>query len=241
VKSFILDLKKDRIFVAIFRAVAAVLILFGILAGLNISGSETNYTGLLFYTYQSNILAMLFLLVLAVRTVVDIIKNGRVGPVSYFERFSAFTALSIFITMFIFWPLLAPLGLIDLWTFDNLMLHLFAPLLMIADYLLFTKCGKLKKNDAFLFMIGPLFYYIQATILGFSGVSYGVFNDVEYFFPYFFMDYYTIGWWVAAFVPSMFVALWAMGHGLFVLDRKRGRQKEEVITVAEEDELVVKL
>jgi hypothetical protein len=171
------------------------------------SAGMSQGTILLYYTTQSNILVAAYFAAVLVKTVLDLKKRGKIGSSSYFEKFAAVTLTAIMLTLIVFWFMLAPAsGLMGmgeesgmnfgsfLLSFPNLSVHLITPLLMLADYALFTKRGKLVKKDIFLCALPPIIYYIQATILGFSGIVYRVAKDgTATHFPYYFIDYDMIG------------------------------------------------
>ena len=214
---------KDRKFALIFRAIAALFSLLGILATSGIFKGTFSFGAYLFYTTQSNILICGLFVYFLVKTILDYRKNGRYGFSSYAPRLHMYFTVAIIITFLVFWTMLAPtlsFGSSYLLTFDNLSVHTITPLLAVADYILFTKSGHLKKRDIFICMIIPVIYFIQATILGFSGVEYYVLDEVTYYFPYFFIDYYNTGALVAVYVVVILAFFMLLAFGMYMLDRK---------------------
>jgi hypothetical protein len=228
------ELRQNRLFALCFRSAAFLLSLAGLLSLLSLDISRTG-SMLLYYTNQSNILVIAFFGVLVYKTAVDLKNKGKTGDSSYFERLSAAIMIAISVTMLVFWVLLVPASFsmmdaasessFSFFSFANLQLHLFTPLLMIADYILFTKRGKLQKYDPFLFTLIPIAYFIQATILGFSGVIYRadpVNGDAR--FPYFFIDYDQSGGMVAVYVLVIAAFFIGVSYGILYLDKKYAKK-----------------
>jgi hypothetical protein len=228
---------KNRVFALSFRIVAFIVCLFGILASLGIFQGQFNETYLLYYTYQSNILVLGFFAVLIYKTTVDLQKKGRIGDNGYFPRISAGILLAIMLTMIVYWLLLAPAavssyGWENTFSFNNLCVHLITPLLVLFDYILFSKKGKLKKNDPLLFCIVPIVYFIQAMILGFSGVIYDITEAGEIIhFPYFFMDYYELGLWIIPYILGISLFYLGLGKILLYIDHKRKSESGRESTI----------
>ncbi|MDR2266453.1 MAG: hypothetical protein LBE09_02550 [Christensenellaceae bacterium] len=224
-----IDIRNNRLIALIFRAASVVLCLAGLLDITGAFGGTFSPNMLLFYTNQSNILVLVMFIMLLVKTVQDVAKNGINGSASYFERLSAIVMLAISVTMLVFWLMLAPTiggsvmgGANYLWTFSNLQLHLITPLLMIVDFFVFAKPGKYKKADIHFFACVPLAYLVQATILGFSGVVYMVRDGQNIYFPYFFMDYYNTKGWVALYLVILVIFFLGLATAFYFLDKKRG-------------------
>ncbi|MDR2091035.1 MAG: Pr6Pr family membrane protein [Clostridiales bacterium] len=224
------QIAKNRIFSLVFRAAAFALCLAGLISTCFADGSFSPQI-LLYYTTQSNILVFVYFAVVVVKTAIDIKKHGKTGSSSYFERLSAAFMIAISVTMLVFWTLLVPSveemtgDPSFIYSFSNLQVHLTTPLLMIADYIIFTARGKLKKNDPFLFTLIPIAYFIQATILGFSGVVYRsdpTLGDIH--FPYFFIDYYQVGWMVAVYVAVIAAFFVGVSNGILYHDIKYAKK-----------------
>jgi hypothetical protein len=222
-------LKQNRVFAVGYRAVAFLLCLAGILDTLGVFTGTFSVSGLLYYTTQSNILCLVYFGILLVRCLLDIRSQGKTGSCSHNERFSALVTLSITVTMIIYWALLAP-SMGDpgfLLSFMSLQPHLVTPLLMIVDYLLFISPGKLTRRDPLYFALVPLGYWLQATILGLSGVVYRTdeVTGAAVHFPYFFIDYYQIGWTVAVYVVVIALCFFGAAWLLVWADSRRARTR----------------
>jgi hypothetical protein len=220
--------KQNRVFATGYRTIAFLLCLAGNLDLLGIFSGKFNVSVLLYYTTQSNVLCLVWFGFLLARSLSDMTSQGKTGSCSYNERFSAMVTISITVTMVIFWVMLAPtMDAEALWIFSSLQPHLFTPLLMIVDYILFTNPGKLTRRDPLYFALVPLSYWLQATILGLSGVIYRTdeTTGVAIRFPYFFIDYDQSGWMVAVYVVGIALFFFSSTWLLVRSDHRRSHAK----------------
>ena len=205
---------QDRGVALWYRAGAFALCLFGVVYNLGVFHGHFHGVFLLYYTLQSNLLALGLLGALVYRTAADLRRRGRRGSARYYPRASAVALLGVSLTLLVFWGFIAPVFPYKqyLFGYTNLSVHLVNPLLMIGDYALFSARGKLKTSDALCFLWLPALYFAQAAILGFAGVNYGFpfiagvnDNPKPKRFPYFFMDYQTLGWRAALYLWDIFL------------------------------------
>ncbi|MCL2798417.1 MAG: hypothetical protein FWD58_10280 [Firmicutes bacterium] len=142
----------------------------------------------------------------------------------YCPRFQMAATLMITFTLLVFWCLIAPFagshGL-RLWTYGNLAVHVFTPLVAIVDYVLFCKRGKLKKRDVFLCLMLPVANLTLASVLGLCGMVYYVDNGVGRHFPYYFMDFYMLGWLAAVFLAGITFVYFLCALAVYRLDRRK--------------------
>jgi hypothetical protein len=217
---------KNRIFALSFRAAAFVLCLVGILSILGVFNGRFDGNALLYYTVQSNLLVLVMFGFLVFKTAKSLKQDGKNGSNAHYPRTSAMVLLAIMVTFLVYWAVLAPRyeDKALLFGFSNLSVHFITPLLMLADYILFSRGGSLTKHDPLLFCAVPILYFIQATILGFSGVEYSTGGAEPAHFPYFFIDYYKSGWRVALYVAA--VTVFFVGVAYFMLWADRRRKKD---------------
>jgi hypothetical protein len=224
------NLRNNRLFALGYRIVAFVACLVGVLDTTGVFKGTFNGEMLLFYTTESNVLVVIMFGILIARTVIGIRREGVTGPSSYCERLTAIVALAITVTMMGFWFLLAPTfgDTSFLFSYLNLQIHMISALLMLFDYFFFAAPGKLKKQDPWFFALIPLAYFAQATVLGFSGVTYEVLakdGGPAPRFPYFFINYDESGLWVFAYVIGMTIFFMALAYLLLWYDRRRARRQ----------------
>jgi hypothetical protein len=225
------NLGKNKIFVIVFRACALLFALWGITAITGTFKNAFNPVTLLAYTIQSNILTAVFFGILLAKTIrcttgggKDLKSAGK--PYGFFPRLSAVITFAIFVTMLVFWFILAPsMTTRSLLALDNLAVHLITPLLMLADYLLFTERGKLKKHDPLLCAIIPYLYLLEAVTIGLTrSVRYDSLGNPSYY-PYTFLDIDRFGPRVILTVAAMTLFFLAIAFLWRCLDKKLGQRK----------------
>jgi hypothetical protein len=213
-------LHDNKIFAVLFRTCAFLLAVWGIISITGMFKNAFNPVILLAYTIQSNILVAVFFGILLVRTIFRICGGGRPleNPYGFFPRLSAFVAMAIFVTMLIYWFILVPVslqsaGLGRLANLNNLMVHLFTPILMLADYLIFTGRGKLKKYDFLLAAVIPYSYLAEAMTLGLTRTVRYDSLGIHSYYPYIFLDVDRFG----PLVILMIAAITLFFFGIMIL------------------------
>jgi len=172
---------KDKRIALLFRSSAFIVAVIGLLAMMGVFKGEMHFATLAFYTMQSNVLAIVLFGMLIVRTIIGL-SEGNKGNAGYFARFEMVCVINIMLTLFVFWILLAPtmfsmVGGFDMWSFDNLAVHLYTPLLCLFDYILFTQPKHLKYRDIYYILIFPLGYLTGTSIAGLLGYVYMTASD----------------------------------------------------------------
>jgi hypothetical protein len=215
-------MKNNRIFAIFYRSAAFILCLCGILDILGLFRGGLGWSGLLYYTIQSNILVLAMFGVLTAKTALAVKREGARGSASFCERLSAIVTLSIAVTFLVYWALLAPtMSISGLLAFSNLQVHGITPLLMIFDYFFFSERGKLRKYDPWLFAAIPLAYFAQASMIGFL-------SEIPLYrggrFPYFFIDFDPAGAGVFAYVGGFTVFFMGLAYLLLFYDGRKKRR-----------------
>lgn len=217
---------KDRRFAIVFRSAAFLITLFGLLMHMGILDGSFTLSPLAYYTIQSNILALFLFGLLLVKTILCYRQDGTYGKTGFFPRFEMICAVDLLLTFFVYWLLLAPGafsmgGDYSLFSFDNLSVHLFTPLLCFADYILFAEPHHLKYRDIYGILIFPLGYVAATSAAGFMGYVFRISEDGQpVHFPYFFYDYYQVGATAFLYIAALVVFFVGLAHLLYLLDRK---------------------
>jgi hypothetical protein len=226
-------LPQNKIFAAGFRACAFLFALWGVTAMTGAFTGAFKPVILLTYTIQSNILTILFIGILLIKTLLCICGRGTKPaslekPYGFFPRLSAFITFAIFVTMLVFWFILVPTMITDmrsLLALDNLAVHLITPLLMLADYMLFTERGKLKKYDPLLCAIIPYLYLLGSMTLGLTrSVRYDSLG-IHSYYPYIFLDLDRFGLWVILMVAVITLPFLAIAFLWRRFDKKLGEKR----------------
>jgi hypothetical protein len=222
-------MRNNRIVALCYRCAAFIACLIGVLDTVGVFKGHFNGEMLLFYTTETNVFVVLMFGLLLIRTARGLRDNGPTGPSSYHERLSAVVALSISMTLLVFWVLLAPTitDLAFLLSYSNLQIHLIAPLLMLFDFFFFATPGKLKRQDPWFFALIPLAYFAQSTILGFSGFVYEVLargGGAPRHFPYFFIDFDQLHGQVFIYVFALVIFFIGFAYLFLWIDHMRARR-----------------
>jgi hypothetical protein len=193
---------------------------------MNVFSGGMSLLRLMYYTIQSNILALFMFGLLLVRTIVGYAREGKYGETGYFARFEMVCVINLILTMLVFWILLAP-GIFNmgddfpLFSFENLSVHLFAPLFCIIDYILFPESGHLKYRDIYAILIFPLLYLVFTSAAGFMGYVFRVSPDGRPVrFPYFFYDYDELGVKAFLYIGVLVFIFLIIAHGFYWLDKR---------------------
>lgn len=211
----------DRRISLAYRAVAAVVILVGVgrLGGILVPPFSP--TAFLFYTMQSNILCLLWLLVLVATTIADLRAHGPRGWSTPAPRVGGTVMMAITVTMLIYLFVLLPQtgpGY-EAFTLTDTLVHVASALLLIGDWLLFCPKGRFRWVDPLLWTVLPYAYLVFAFSYGAAG---GEFAPGQTF-PYHFMDIDRLGLaGVGAWIAVLTVALVGVGYLYVLADRGLG-------------------
>jgi hypothetical protein len=197
-----------------------------------VSAEGVNFRLLMYYTLQSNALALVLFAMLAYRTAKGLRLDGIAGSAGYFSRFEMVCSVDLLLTLAVFWVLLAPSmfsmdGDSYLWSFRNLSVHLFAPIFCVVDYILFSDSRSLKYQDAYYVVIFPLIYLLFSIFAGLSGYVYRQSADDggPVRFPYFFFDFDRIGAKSLIYIFGLIIFFLLVSHGFYFVDRKIRRPR----------------
>jgi len=217
---------KDKRIALAFRAVALVLATSGFLSMLGVFEGTVHLSILAYYTMLSNVLVIVLFCVLTVRTARDL-RKGKSGNAGYYARFEMVCAVDILLTFVVYWVLLAPTFFAmddsyEMWTFGNLAVHCFTPLLCILDYFLFTQARHLKYRDVYYSVIFPVIYLVATSAAGLLGYVYSISQDdgKPVRFPYFFFDFDRLGIWSFVFIGAILIYILLNAHVFYLIDKK---------------------
>ena len=232
---------KNKWLALVFRLIALITISIGLVRELGVFRNTVDFDMFKYYTIQSNLLAVVMFAILVVRTVIGL-REGLHGGAAWFTRLRMIGTVNLLLTLIVFWALLAPAApAFYLLSYSNLSIHLIAPLLCLADYLLFYEAGRLQYKDVYFTGIFPLFYFVFVTVLGVAGYNYGnrfvvtryiTADAVEGYSvprraPYFFLDFDEAGMMVLAYAGVILAVILIAGHGFYLIDRKRKKKNIE--------------
>jgi uncharacterized membrane protein YhdT len=217
---------KDKRVAIVFRSICFLTILAGLMLHMNVFGEGLFIWRLMYYTIQSNILALFMFGLLLVKTIIAYVREGKHGETGFFARFEMVCVIDLLLTMLVYWVLLAPVapGLGDefaLFTFANISVHLLAPLFCLMDYIIFPESGHIKYRDVYAILIFPFLYIAFTSAAGFMGYIYRLSVDgTPVRFPYFFMDYDEVGLKAFLYMGILVFIFLLITHGFYLLDKK---------------------
>ncbi|HDR3491435.1 MULTISPECIES: Pr6Pr family membrane protein [Bacillus cereus group] len=218
---------RNRVIAVLFRIGSLIFALYGLLSRMGIQSGEMNFKIFMYYTIQSNFLALILFSILTIRTVKGLINDGKTGSAGYFPRFEMICVIDLLLTLIVYWVLLAPTtftmgGSFYLWKFDNLAVHLITPILCLVDYFLFTESNHLKYRDVYYVLIYPLSYVAFATIAGLMGYVYNIspIDGKPVHYAYFFFDYDRIGAKSLVYIGGLIVFFLVLSHIMYLFDKK---------------------
>ena len=223
---------KDRLFALFFRLGAFLFATAGLLKQLGIFGGIVNFNSFMFYTIQSNLLAILFFAYLSIRTAKRL-REARKGNAGWNSRLGMVCAVDLLVTFIVFWALLAPQDIDPnyLWTFENIAVHTITPLLCLMDYILFSSAHSLKYRDVYYPCIFPALYVaftriarIMGYIYYYIGVAENPLSDnietIPVRAPYFFLDFDRLGMMAIIYIGVILVFFLLLGHVIYWIDHK---------------------
>lgn len=206
-----------------YRVVALAVIVTGVVRHSDLLTGQPAWTTVLFYTMLSNLLCLVWMLLLVIRTVRDLRHTGPRGTSTPSARVSGAVMMAITVTMLIYLVVLVPTrfadGDTDVFSLTDNLIHIITPVLMIVEWLLFVPKGSFRWTDPLLWTLIPYVYLVWAFAYGALG---GEFTPGQKY-PYPFMDVDALGViGVAQWVVALTVALIVVGLVFVVIDRALG-------------------
>ncbi|MGJ0390082.1 Pr6Pr family membrane protein [Microbacterium sp. CGR1] len=204
----------------VYRVLALAIIITGVIRHSDVLTGAPNWTTLLFYTMVSNLLCLVWVALLVVRTAQDLGRRGPAGTSTPSARASGAVMMAITVTMLIYLVVLVPTrfadGDSDIFSLTDNLIHIITPLLVIGDWLLFVPKGSFRWTDPLLWTLIPYAYLVWAFVYGAVG---GEFTPGQKY-PYPFMDVDALGiGGVAQWIVALTLALIVVGLVLVVIDR----------------------
>ena len=216
----------DRRIALLYRLGSLIFTMIGLLAVMGVFDGEFDPSLLVYYTLQSNLLALVLFAMLSIRTLKGLQADGQAGTAGYLARFEMVVVIDLLLTLLVYWVLLAP-GFFTMdgpyspFKFGSLATHLVTPLLCLLDYIFFTDSGHLKYKDVFAVLVYPLTYLAGTSIAGVLGYVYRIEADGKAArFPYFFYDFDRIGAQALFYIGALIVFFLLLSHGFYWVDKK---------------------
>lgn len=204
----------------VFVAVWALWLLLGV------GTPQFSLAGFAYYTSLTNLLGLVWALIVLGVTVGRVTRSGWRGSASVAPRTGAAVAAAIFITMLIYLVILAPTAFTmdtgyEPFTLSDNLVHIVVPTLVILDWALYAKKGQLRWFDPLLWALIPYSYMAFALIrpvLSEAPLPHGG----NYPYPFLNVDELGAGG-VAAGIAWLSVAIFTILFLFVALDRWLGR------------------
>jgi len=211
----------DRRLALGFRLLSAVVTAWGIGRVTGVFDGDVSGVQFLYFTVLSNILCLVWFVVLAVATGRDISRHGPRGASAPWPRFSGAVMMSITVTMIIYLVILVPEAFTQNtgytpFTLTDDLIHIVTPVLTILDWLLFLPKGSFRWYDPPLWALLPYAYLGFAFVYGGFGGTFG--GGSPYPYPFMEVDRLGVGG-VAAWIVALTVALEVVAFVYVALDR----------------------
>lgn len=203
-----------------YRIAALVIITLGLADTAGFFSGAVNWYVFFAYTIQSNVLVWLFFALLIVKTAATPACREK-WAYGFYPVVSFTVSFAILITLLIFWAILVPIswGGGNLLKFSNLGVHLFCPLLMMGDRVLFYKKGTLKQRDPLAIAIFPYLYIAQSFTLGLTHSVYFSPLGIESYYIYPFLDFDAHGYYVFAYIFALTLFFLGLAYLCFALEK----------------------
>ncbi len=229
---------KNRYVSLVYKIIAILFCIAGQIMTLGIPQGRFEAGQFLYYTNQSNILCMIYLICAAVFVSKQIKKDGKYGPATFAPSFKGAVILAITVTLLIYWGMLSgtDFSMYDgeiingmtfefkFWQATNRTVHLIVPVLTVFDWVLFDPNGVFKKRDPIIWTSIPLIYYCFSLIVAKTGYTF--WSGSHY--PYFFIDSDKLGWAkVAMYVVLLGVGFIILGYIYCGIDKLLGKKSEK--------------
>jgi hypothetical protein len=215
-----------------FRIFAFLFVLAGLLTHLGALSGSIRPSQLMYYTIQSNILAVFLFLILLHSSLKVRMAVSEEGQAALLTRFEMICVVDLLLTCVVYWTMLAPPDFSKpnggaLWKFDNLAVHLFTPMLCLLDYILYAERKQLQYRDVYAVLLFPLAYVVYSSAAGFAGYTYAVSSDgTPRHFPYFFLNYDQLGARAILYIGLLTAMLLAMSHIIYFFDKRAGKSED---------------
>lgn len=211
-----------RIISCIYKLLVVMCLAIGITV--NVLNTISVKALLSYFTMQSNIICLVAFIIFIV---LDFIKKDYKNGDGYYIIKGAIT-IAILVTGIVYNIALSPMNFkMDFQTsteISTLLVHLFSPILVFLDYLLFDKKGNFKLCYPIFWLVIPLNYIIYVYLYSsLGGKFFGIGGSRE--FAYFFLDYNKIGYigvlkWMVVFIFGILM----LSYILICIDYKMARR-----------------
>lgn len=177
--------------------------------------------GILYFTNLSNLLCMIYFLVLVILMITNKVKRNDI-----YYIFKGMVTMGITLTMIVYNLLLAnsnAAGVFENHQLECSIVHIVVPLMVIFDYIIFGEKGKLKKEYPLIWSFVLIAYQLFILIYTLCGGTFV--NGATYPYPFMDVEKYGVGQ-VTINMIITFVFFVGYGNIVQMLDNKLGKKNK---------------
>lgn len=229
----------NRLTSFIYKICIIVVCFVGLLMNSGIIGGTFAPYVFLYYTILSNLFCLIFYIISAIFTMVNIKNTGKYGVLKFAPHFKGGVVMAMVLTMLFYFFILSSGSFENVSfsaVFSNIIVHLIVPIMVIVDWVLFDRKGRFTGSDPIIWTVVPFMYYALVLVAAQLQVQY--YGGANY--PYYFIDPsdppYGVGWAkVLVTVFLLTLGYVAVGYILLGVDRLLGNQaKKKALEAAHE-------
>ena len=207
----------------IYRSSIVLFELCGIGIGMDFTKGWSFFQPLVYFTYQSSVLVLIYFIINIIYTIKHIKNHGYQGAIVVLPKVKGAMTMSITITFLVYHFLLSATVFAmaepyEGYFLSNILLHYIAPIMVIIDFMIFDKKGIYTKKDPLKWLLIPCAYFIFSIIRAYIGKPFS--NGSRY--PYFFIDIdkYGLG---TVLINTTFLAVGFLiiGYSIYFIDKKK--------------------
>ena len=227
---------QNRIFALIFRIIILTGCGYGLSYFLGFHEGQARWSTLVYYTNLSNLVCLLFYILLTAKTILDIKREGIKGTTMLLPHFKGAFVLMITITFLVYHLMLSGSGfamadgITVQFSISNILLHYVVPIMVILDWFIFDRKNIFRWFDPLLWLIIPFVYFVFALIRAEFG---GNLSGRNTRYPYFFIDVDALGWpGVMTYTAIIAVAFTLLGYLFFLIDKVQFKDKRLFLSIS---------
>lgn len=205
----------NRVASLVYRTILVTFSFVGIFMCSKILEGTFNTELFVYYTYLSNILCFIVMLLVLIYNVKKVSQGELEGYNEYIIKIKGATTMAILVTGVVYHILLGDPTDPSFFNIDNLIVHYIVPFMFVLDWILFDKKKIFNLIDPLIWTVIPLTYLVYALI---RGAIVGPTHKLQY--CYFFIDVNELGYGgVAIWCLILLVAFLAVGYLMWLVDK----------------------
>lgn len=208
-------MNNNRIASLVYRSIFITFSFIGLFLSSKILEGTFNTHLFVYYTYLSNILCFIVMLLVLIYNIKKVCSGEVIGYNEHIKRIKGASTIAILITGVVYHLLLGDPSADDFFTLQNLIVHYIVPLMFVLDWIIFDRKKSYSVIDPLTWLAIPAVYFIYALI---RGAIVGPNDELQY--AYFFIDVNEYGYGgVMIWALVLTAAFTIVGYLMFLYDR----------------------